>query len=465
MSQVTDNKEMVTFEELGVCKTLCEQCKSLNFQKPSKIQAQAIPYALAGKDIIGIAETGSGKTAAFAIPILQSLLENNKPYFALVISPTRELAFQIKEHFEALGSSIALRVVAIVGGVDMVAQAAAFARKPHIIVATPGRLVDHLENTKGFSLQSIRFLVLDEADRLLSMDFEKELEKIVSALPKSRQSFLFSATMTWKVEKLQRASLRNPVKVQASEKYTTVDTLIQNYLFIPAKYKDCYLVFLCQEWKGHPTIVFVDTQNSTLRLSLMLKHLGLAATAIHGGMPQAKRLEALSKFKRGEKSILFATDLASRGLDIPSVDLVVNYDIPLHVKAYIHRVGRTSRAGRTGRAINLVTQYDIEAYQKVEQYIQKKLDAYPCDEDSVFQLLESVSEASRIASNRMKELKKKKKHTSRAAAAASAKKKRDASHILDEQEEDDDNNQHMEDDTFQSENMLRRTTAHKKRRK
>lgn len=220
------------------------------------------------------------------------------------------------------------------------------------------------------------------------MDFEKELEKIVAALPKERQSFLFSATMTRKVEKLQRVSLRNPVKVQVSEKYTTVETLIQNYLFIPAKYKDCYLVFLCQEFNGHPTIVFVDTQRSTLRLALLLKNLGYAAIAIHGGMPQNKRLESLSKFKEGKKTVLIATDLASRGLDIPCVDLVVNYDIPLHVKAYIHRVGRTSRAGRTGRAINLVTQYDIEAYQKVEQYIQKKLDAYECDEDKVFQLLE-----------------------------------------------------------------------------
>ncbi|EME28248.1 ATP-dependent RNA helicase [Galdieria sulphuraria] len=385
------SQDTYTFEKLGVCKILCEECKNVNYQTPSKIQIQAIPYALRGRDIIGIAETGSGKTAAFVIPILQSLLDHNKPYFALVISPTRELAFQIKEHFELLGRSIALRVVVIVGGVDIVSQAAAFARKPHVIVATPGRLVDHLENTKGFSLQSIRFLVLDEADRLLSMDFEKELEKIIAALPKERQSFLFSATMTRKVQKLQRVSLTNPVKLQVSEKYATVETLIQNYLFIPAKYKDCFLVFLCQEWSGHPTIIFVDTQNSTLRLSLLLKNLGFGATAIHGGMLQTKRLEALSKFKQGKKTVLIATDLASRGLDIPSVDLIVNYDIPLHVKAYIHRVGRTSRAGRTGRAINLVTQYDIEAYQKVEQYIQKKLDAYPCDEDRVFHLLESSS--------------------------------------------------------------------------
>ncbi|GJQ12334.1 hypothetical protein GpartN1_g4733.t1 [Galdieria partita] len=420
-----------TFEKLGVCKTLCEECKSLNYHIPSKIQVQAIPYALAGRDIIGIAETGSGKTATFVIPILQSLLENNKPYFALVISPTRELAFQIKEHFELLGRNIALRVVVIVGGVDMVSQAAAFARKPHVIVATPGRLVDHLENTKGFTLQSIRFLVLDEADRLLSMDFEKELEKIISALPKERQSFLFSATMTWKVEKLQRVSLTNPVKVEVSEKYATVETLIQNYLFIPAKYKDCFLVFLCQEWNGHPTIVFVDTQNSTLRLSLLLKYLGFAATAIHGGMPQTKRVEALSKFKQGQRTVLIATDLASRGLDIPSVDLVVNYDIPLHVKAYIHRVGRTSRAGRTGRAINLVTQYDIEAYQKVEQYIQKKLDAYPCDEDKVLQLLERVSEAARISAHQMKERNQKKRKTRRELAA------NDSSLILDEEDGED----------------------------
>eukprot|EP00871_Galdieria_phlegrea_P000641 jgi/Galph1/1578/GphlegSOOS_G265.1 len=383
-----EQQTSTTFESLGVCQTLCEACQSLNYEKPTHIQTQVIPYALAGRDIIGIAETGSGKTAAFIIPILQALLETNKPYFALVISPTRELAFQIKEHFEALGTAIALRVVTIVGGVDMVTQATALARKPHVIVATPGRLVDHLENTKGFTLQSIQYLVLDEADRILSMDFEKELGKILQSLPKKRHSYLFSATMTWKVQKLQRASLKNPVKLQVSEKYSTVEGLIQNYLFIPSKYKDCYLVYLCQVFTGHVTIIFVDTQQTTIRLSYLLRNLGLTAIAIHGGMLQSKRLEALNLFKTGSRNILIATDLASRGLDIPSVDLIINYDIPLSVKNYIHRVGRTCRAGRSGRAINLVTQYDIEPYQKVEQYIQKKLDAYPCEEEQVLLLLE-----------------------------------------------------------------------------
>lgn len=237
------------------------------------------------------------------------------------------------------------------------AQAVALAKRPHVIVATPGRLVDHPEHTKSFSLRAAQFLVLDEADRLLTMDFEKELAKVVASLPRERRSFLFSATMTSKVHKLQRASLADPVRVSVASKYSTVDSLVQHYLFIPCKYKDVYLVFLLSEFAGNSAIVFVDTQRHAQRITIMLRALGMAAVCIHGGMQQPKRLAALSKFKSGERATLVATDVASRGLDIPRVDMVVNYDIPNHGKDYVHRVGRTARAGRAGRALNLVSQY------------------------------------------------------------------------------------------------------------
>lgn len=221
----------------GIVDILCKSCENLKWSAPTKIQREAIPVTLEGRDIIGLAETGSGKTAAFALPILQGLLENPQRYFALILTPTRELAFQISEQFEALGASIGVKTAVIVGGMDMFSQALALAKKPHVIIATPGRLVDHLENTKGFNLKAIKFLVMDEADRILNMDFEVELDKILKAIPRERRTLLFSATMTKKVQKLQRASLNDPVKVEVSNRYQTVDKLQQYYLFIPVKFK------------------------------------------------------------------------------------------------------------------------------------------------------------------------------------------------------------------------------------
>ncbi|KAJ7559932.1 hypothetical protein O6H91_04G107300 [Diphasiastrum complanatum] len=285
----------------------------------------------------------------------------------------------------------------------MMAQAIALAKRPHIVVGTPGRLVDHLTNTKGFSLRSLKYLVLDEADRLLNMDFEQEIDEILKIVPKERKTYLFSATMTNKVAKLQRACLKNPAKVEVSSKYSTVDTLKQQYLFVPAKFKDCHLVFLLNEMSGSTTMVFTRTCDATRRLSLILRNLGLGAIPISGQMSQPKRLGALNKFKAGERNILICTDVASRGLDIPSVDMVINYDIPTNSKDYIHRVGRTARAGRSGRAISIVTQYDVELFQRIEQLIGKKLPAFPAEQEEVLLLLERVNEAQRIATMHIRE--------------------------------------------------------------
>lgn len=312
----------------GLVEPLIEAVNELKWKAPTKIQRESIPVALKGNDIIALAETGSGKTGAFALPILQSLLENPQRYFALVLTPTRELAFQIGEQFEALGSSIGVKCTVIVGGLDMVSQALQLAKKPHILVATPGRLVDHLENTKGFNLKAIKYLVMDEADRILNMDFEVELEKILKVVPRERRTFLFSATMTKQVKKLQRASLKDPVKVEVSNKYQTVENLKQYYVFIPVKYKDVYLVHILNELAGNSFMIFCSTCNNTVRVALMLRALGMAAVPLHGQMSQNKRLAALNKFKAKSRSILISTDVASRGLDIPHVDVVINLDIP-----------------------------------------------------------------------------------------------------------------------------------------
>uniref|UniRef100_A0A023GKF4 RNA helicase n=1 Tax=Amblyomma triste TaxID=251400 RepID=A0A023GKF4_AMBTT len=403
------SEENVTFKSLGVVDVLCEACEQLKWKSPTKIQKEAIPLALQGRDVIGLAETGSGKTASFALPILQALLENPQRLFALVLTPTRELAFQISEQFEALGASIGVKSAVIVGGIDMMTQALLLAKKPHVIIATPGRLVDHLENTKGFSLKSLKYLVMDEADRILNMDFEEEVDKILRVIPRERRTYLYSATMTKKVQKLQRASLRDPVKVEVSSKYQTVEKLMQYYLFIPAKFKDVYLVHLLNELAGNSFMVFCSTCSNTQRTALLLRNLGFTAIPLHGQMGQAKRLGSLTKFKSKNRSILIATDVASRGLDIPHVDCVVNFDIPTHSKDYIHRVGRTARAGRSGKAITFVTQYDVELYQRIEHLIGKKLPLYETVEEEVMALVERVTEAQRFAKMELKEQEDKKK--------------------------------------------------------
>jgi len=397
-----------TFAELGLVDVLCDACEKVGWKKPSKIQAEAIPIAIAGNDVIGLAETGSGKTGSFVLPILQALLETPQRLFACILTPTRELAFQISEQIEALGVSIGVKCATIVGGMDMVSQAIVLAKKPHIIVATPGRLVDHLENTKGFNLKQLKFLVMDEADRILNQDFEIELNKILRCIPTERRSMLFSATMTKKVAKLQRASLKDPVKVEVSGSYQTVEKLLQYYLFIPQKFKELYLVHILNEMAGNSFMIFCSTCSATLRLSLMLRSLGFTAIPLNGQMNQNKRLASLNKFKSKSRSILLATDVASRGLDIPHVDIVINFDIPTHSKDYIHRVGRTARAGRAGKAVTFVSQYDVELYQRIEHLLGKKLPLYPSVEEEVMLLGERVAEALRMAKTEMKELDDKK---------------------------------------------------------
>uniref|UniRef100_A0A674BZN8 Probable ATP-dependent RNA helicase DDX47 n=1 Tax=Salmo trutta TaxID=8032 RepID=A0A674BZN8_SALTR len=372
-------------------------CEQLGWKTPTKIQVEAIPVALQGKDVIGLAETGSGKTGAFALPILQSLLASAQRLHTLILTPTRELAFQIAEQFEALGSSIGVKTAVIVGGIDMMSQSLVLAKKPHIVIATPGRLIDHLENTKGFSLRALKFLVMDEADRILNMDFETEVDKILKVIPRDRRTFLFSATMTKKVAKLQRAALKDPVKCAVNTKYSTVEKLQQYYVFIPSKYKDCYLVSIINELAGNSFMIFCSTCNNAQRVALLLRNLGITAIPLHGQMSQNKRLGSLNKFKSKSRSVLLATDVASRGLDIPHVDCVINYDIPTHSKDYIHRVGRTARAGRSGKSITFVTQYDVELFQRIETLIGKKLPAFPTQEEEVMMLVERVSEAQRFA--------------------------------------------------------------------
>ncbi|KAF8593309.1 DEAD-domain-containing protein [Ceratobasidium sp. AG-I] len=387
-----------TFYSFGLIAPLLEALEQGGYTKPTEIQSGIILHALESKDVIGAAETGSGKTLGFALPILQKQWDEPTGLCVLFSSDSwlanRELAYQIARQFVALGSTIGVRCATIVGGMDMMGQGIALGKRSQVIVAAPGRLNDHLENTKGFSLRGLRYLVLDEADRLLDMDFGPVIDKILKVLPRERNTFLFSATMSTKVAKLQRASLRNPVRVEVNGKYLTVSTLLQCYLLTPFVNKNVHLVHLANELAAKSVIV----------LSMVLRNLGFPAVPLHGQLSQSARLGALNKFKAGGRSLLIATDVASCGLDIPAVDVVINFDIPTHSKAYIHQVGCTARAGRAGKSITLVTQYDVELLQRMEGVIGKKMMEFRVDKAEVMLLKERVGEAQRLAIQELKDV-------------------------------------------------------------
>lgn len=396
------------WESLGLAKPILETLEKLKYKHPTKIQRDVIPYAIQKKDIIGIAQTGSGKTAAYVLPILHSLLQiRPSPCSALVLSPTRELALQIKEHFDALGSEIGLKTILLVGGLGSKTQQQKEIQilKPHIVVATPGRLVDHMNTTSGFNLRRTKFLVVDEADKLLGTEYEKEFSIIFSQInSKERQTFLFSATMTKKVEKLLKVQMTDPIKVQITEsKYSTVDTIKQEYLFIPEKFKEVYLCYLLNENAGKRIIIFGGQNTTILQLSIMIRSLGFPAVPLSGQMEDRDRTHCLRKFKSGDRPILISTDIASRGLDLPQVELVINFDIPTQPKEYVHRIGRTGRIGKEGRSITFVTQYDIEYFQKIERLTGKKMDLCQSNKQEVMTLINTVSEALDIAKKKIKE--------------------------------------------------------------
>nr|XP_048283223.1 probable ATP-dependent RNA helicase DDX49 isoform X2 [Myodes glareolus] len=367
---------MAGFAELQLSSWLVEQCRQLGLKQPTPVQLGCIPAILEGRDCLGCAKTGSGKTAAFVLPILQKLSEDPYGIFCLVLTPTRELAYQIAEQFRVLGKPLGLKDCIIVGGMDMVAQALELSRKPHVVIATPGRLADHLRSSSTFTMKKIRFLVMDEADRLLEQgctDFTADLETILAAVPARRQTLLFSATLTDTLKELQGLATNQPFFWEAQAPARTVEQLDQRYLLVPEKVKDAYLVHLVQTFQDQledcSIIIFTNTCKICQILCMMLRKFNFPTVALHSMMKQKERFAALAKFKSSMYRILIATDVASRGLDIPTVQVVINHNTPGLPKIYIHRVGRTARAGRQGQAITLVTQYDIHLLHAIEEQI------------------------------------------------------------------------------------------------
>ncbi|KAK8949286.1 DEAD-box ATP-dependent RNA helicase 36 [Platanthera zijinensis] len=401
-----DASGAVGFSELGLSKWAVDTCRELGIRSPTPVQRRCIPRILAGDDVLGIAQTGSGKTAAFALPILQRLATEPYGVFALVITPTRELACQLAEQFRALGSTLHLRCTLIIGGINMMGQAQALMQRPHIVVATPGRIKVLLSEDPDISaaFSKIKFLVLDEADRVLDVGFEEELRIIFKSLPKSRQTLLFSATMTSQLQALLELSANRSYFFEAYEGFKTVESLKQQYIFIPKNVKEVYLFHILSKMEDmsvRSAMIFVSTCRSCHLLSLLLEELDEPAVALHSHKSQALRLAALNKFKSGRVPILLATDVASRGLDIPTVDLVINYDIPRYPRDYVHRVGRTARAGRGGMSISFIAQNDIDLIHEIENDVGKKMDAFECKEEEVLENITKVYKARRVARMKM----------------------------------------------------------------
>ena len=389
--------DKTSFQELGLGEFLQDALKSLSIHAPTDIQRACIPHILAGKNLIGSAKTGSGKTLTFALPIIQKLSEDPYGVFALILTPTRELAFQIAEQFRAIGESVRLKQAVIVGGMDMVSQGMELAKRPHIVVATPGRLADHIQSTVGVNLRRIKYLVLDEADRLLGdSTFEEPLDTILTHLPKHRQTLLFSATIT---KGIQQAKSPNMVMYSAHERHDTVAKLDQRLVVVPSLVRDSYLVWVLEHLcKEKTAILFVNKTKTCELLRVMLRELGFNITALHSEMTQQQRINSLARFRAGVSQILLTTDVGGRGLDIPQVQTVVNYDVPCAAVDYVHRVGRTARAGRGGLAITLATEMDMDLISNIEKKVGKSLEAQEIPEKEVHDMLMKVANAKRAAS-------------------------------------------------------------------
>ncbi|KAI8139806.1 P-loop containing nucleoside triphosphate hydrolase protein [Fennellomyces sp. T-0311] len=402
-----------SFRDLGVDEWLCDTLKAMQIKRPSEIQRACIPPALAGKDVIGGAKTGSGKTAAFALPILQKLSEDPYGVFALVLTPTRELAFQIAEQFRVLGRGIGLKDCIVVGGMDMTDQAVALAKRPHVIIATPGRLQDHiLHSTGAVHLSRVKFLVMDEADMLLTPSFAPALGDILPLLPEKRQTLLFTATMTDSILAIRDAKedpKKQPFVHLCDMSVSTVATLDQYYLFVPSHVRAVYLAHILRSdnFKDKSIIIFCGKCQNAQLTGNMLRELGVRCTELHSHMSQQERLASIGKFRAEVVKVLISTDVGSRGLDIPQVEAVINYHIPRDPTDYIHRVGRTARAGRGGMALSIISERDIQLVQNIEARINKKLEEYEVDENDVLKELTEVTTAKRKASMNVHDLESK----------------------------------------------------------
>jgi ATP-dependent RNA helicase RhlE len=381
LAPATTEPTPITFESFGLATPILRAVTELGYKIPTPIQAQAIPKVIEGLDVMGAAQTGTGKTAGFALPILQRLMPYantsaspaRHPVRALILAPTRELADQIYANVRDYAKYSGLRSAVVFGGVDMQPQTMALRNGVEVLIATPGRLLDHV-GQKTVSLATAEILVLDEADRMLDMGFLPDIQRIIQLLPKQRQNLMFSATFSSDIRRLAESFLRNPISIEVARRNATAETVEQKVYQVPdAESKRAAVAYIVKERALSQVIVFSNTKLGCSRLARQLERDGLNAAAIHGDKTQQERLATLDAFKRGEVVVLVATDVAARGLDIAELPAVINYDLPFSPEDYVHRIGRTGRAGASGVALSLMTSEDQRLLADIEKLLKRKL--------------------------------------------------------------------------------------------
>ncbi len=361
--------EQKTFSGLGIAPAILEILTKRGFTSPTPIQLQSIPTALEGKDIVGIAQTGTGKTLAFGIPMIQKIISSYSN--GLVILPTRELAIQVNESLEKIGRSLGLKTAVLIGGDNINRQIKQIRGNPHIIIATPGRLTDHIDR-KTISLENVSILVLDEADRMLDMGFEPQIRKILLSVSKERQTMLFSATMPPKIMQIAKAYMKLPIRVEVAPAGSAATNVTHELFFCKNESKIDLLKTILEKHVGS-TLIFSRTKHGARRIAERIRKMGHTSAEIHSDRSLRQRLGALSGFKTGKFRVLVATDIAARGIDVTNIELVINYDLPDSPEDYVHRIGRTGRASRFGHAISFATPNQRFDVRMIERLIKKQL--------------------------------------------------------------------------------------------
>ena len=353
----------ITFGGLGIAPKILDALLRLGFNTPTSIQHKAIPAAVEGKDIIGIAQTGTGKTMAFGIPLVQRILKAETGN-GLVILPTRELALQINDSIQKIGRGFGIKTAVLIGGSPIRYQIQSIRNNPHIVIGTPGRIIDHIEQ-KNISLHNVKTLVLDEADRMFDMGFAPQIKKILQAVPKNRQTMLFSATMPEGIAKIASTHMKLPVRVEIAKAGTAAANVEHELFIVRRDQKVLLLKKLLEEYKGS-VLIFIRIKFGVKKICNELKNIGISAAEIHSNRTLSQRKEALEGFKLGRYRVLVATDIASRGIDVKGIELVINFDLPDQAEDYVHRIGRTGRAGMSGKAISFAMSDQRQLVREIE---------------------------------------------------------------------------------------------------
>lgn len=357
------------FNDLGIAPKLLEILNQLQFTTPTPIQHQCIPAALQGKDIVGIAQTGTGKTLAFGVPMIQLLAVNKGQ--GLILLPTRELALQVNEVLQSVGKQFGLRTAVVIGGASSYQQIQAIRRNPHILISTPGRLIDHLQQ-KNFSLENVKMIVLDEADRMFDIGFAPQIKQILNYAPSDRQTMMFSATMPHAIAQMAQQYMKTPWRIEVAPAGTPAAQVEQEIFMVSKELRIQLLDKLLTDTKG-TVLIFSRTKHGAKKITGLIRDMGHSAAEIHSDRSLAQRQTAMSGFRSGKFRVLVATDIAARGIDVDNIELVVNYDLPDNPEDYVHRIGRTGRAGSTGRAVSFVGPEQRRDVQQIERLIKKYL--------------------------------------------------------------------------------------------